>query len=1024
MKRTRAVVTLWVFLLFAVTAASSVSAQTISVYASPNGNPQGDGSISSPVSLDRAKVIVRNNPQKPCIIWLADGTYKQVKLGASDSRSSSAAVTYQAVSPHGAIILPENALDVHQFQPIPDSIRDRIIDATAKGKVRQLPLSSLSLSDTADWPLTFGLGSLKSPRFYKDGNPLPMSRYPQDTTMTMGDVVGKGKYKMKPGGSFKFNDDRVRLWRKAVEDGGLFLCGNWQFTWKLDVVKTESVDFNGKVIKQAIGLQDGLGTQDPRRLPRGTEPYYALNLVEEINAEGQWSINFRTKMLYMWVPESGAVTVDGDAEMPAIELDSVSNTSFIGIDVRGGSGDGYGLNQCNNILIAGSHISLCSGYGVRISDGSSCTVQSNDINQVGAGGVIIESSSLEADQLALHGSGHQVINNHIYNYATEAPVYSAAIDVSSAVGTYVAYNKVHDCPHVGIMHGGNNNILEYNEVYDVVKKYTDMGAFYKFQKIPTGWNARGNKIRHNYIHDAPRANGVYEDDCASGDSISHNIIANVVMATYNHAGYFNSYSNTIYSGNTYPATSMVETPGDAGYLDRHAELKKLWNKSSAYKGAYPEVGDMVGSAGPNIKYTSRIWPSITGSVFTGAGSLSNVNEDKLFNDDGTTNAEYAETEAPFKKDNVVFKNNKKLRKRLQQPIVPFRIDSLRAAGVFSMTADSDWHINRIGLHKDKYRTDISSTKTEGIDPTLTLVVRSKPGGAGTPGGSGPASGGTHPVAGTSGPAGYKATDTVRITGGIKSPNAGNILSSVKFMEKGKDVTGSLIVSKKIVAYDSVKYNIEWRKPSVGAHQLTMHGYDGKIWEYESNTIQFTVTGDTAKKPKDSVVTPKPEPPVTNPAPPTTQPAPPVTPSPAPPVTPSPAPPAMPSPIPPVSEPVNPPSDPVTPPADSVANPIPQPSKQGSSNFDNIDMKNRKMVLYPNPANSVLNLAYWNTQSPGNVKTMIYDNAGRQITGKTVFMQTGVNQVSYTVTTLANGIYVLLVENPDHTIASQRFIVAH
>lgn len=88
------------------------------------------------------------------------------------------------------------------------------------------------------------------------------------------------------------------------------------------------------------------------------------------------------------------------------------------------------------------------------------------------------------------------------------------------------------------------------------------------------------------------------------------------------------------------------------------------------------------------------------------------------------------------------------------------------------------------------------------------------------------------------------------------------------------------------------------------------------------------------------------------------------------------------------------------------------------------MGRRKMVLYPNPANSVLNLAYWSTQPPGNAKTMIYDNAGRQITGKAVYMQTGQNQVSYNVTSLANGIYVLLVENPDHTIASQRFIVAH
>ena len=88
------------------------------------------------------------------------------------------------------------------------------------------------------------------------------------------------------------------------------------------------------------------------------------------------------------------------------------------------------------------------------------------------------------------------------------------------------------------------------------------------------------------------------------------------------------------------------------------------------------------------------------------------------------------------------------------------------------------------------------------------------------------------------------------------------------------------------------------------------------------------------------------------------------------------------------------------------------------------MKNRKMVLYPNPANSVLNVRYWNTQAPGNIKATIYDNSGRQLVGKVVFMQTGVGQMSFTVSTMASGIYTLLVENPDHTIASQRFIVAH
>ncbi len=83
-----------------------------------------------------------------------------------------------------------------------------------------------------------------------------------------------------------------------------------------------------------------------------------------------------------------------------------------------------------------------------------------------------------------------------------------------------------------------------------------------------------------------------------------------------------------------------------------------------------------------------------------------------------------------------------------------------------------------------------------------------------------------------------------------------------------------------------------------------------------------------------------------------------------------------------------------------------------------------MILYPNPANSVLNVSYWNTQAPGNIKVTIYDNSGRQLAGKVVFMQTGVGQMSFTVSGMAGGIYTLLVENTDHTITSQRFIVQH
>lgn len=1050
MKTIQVVLTLWVGLSFAIIQPTTATAQSVTVYASPAGDATGTGSsASSPVSLARARVLVRSNPTKSCTIYLLNGVYGHFALDSTDSRSASAPVTYQAVNPHGAVVEPQTALDSRLFSAIPDSIARRIIDPVARGKVKQLPLSSLQLVDTAQWPLLFSVSAMQTPRFFKDGIPLPMSRYPVDTTMTMGQVITKGSYRSNPGGSFKYTDDRMQQWTQAVKDGGLYLCGNWQFTWRIDVVKTLSIDTKNKVVAQAIGLENGIGTQDPGRLKSGTEPFYAINLVEEINAEGQWSVNFRTGMLYMWVPASGKVTVDGNAGQAAIALRKVNNCSFVGIDVRGGSGDGFSLTQCNNVLIAGSSITYISGYGARVTDGSNNTIQSNDITLVGAGGVIVSSSALSADQSVVRSSGHRVINNHIYNYATMSPVYSAAVDVSTAIGAYVGYNKVHNAPHVGIMHGGNNNVLEYNEVYDVVKKYTDMGAIYKFENYDNGWNARGSKVYNNYIHDAPKANGIYEDDCASGDSCNYNIIANVVMAAYNHNGYFNSYDNNIYSGNLYPLTVMTEASTAPEYSKKYATLRSLWNGSAAYRKAYPECADMVGASGRNNSPSSRIWPRVTGSVFiSNTGVLSYISIAKLFNRDGTTNKAYAENDLTATPQTCYFAGNR-LMALTYTSAGSFRIDSLRKAGIFKMTGDSNWHINRIGLHKDAYRKDVTSWKTDGIDPLLTLQASSRV-------------------------SGLKTSDTVRLTGVVKIPNAANVLSSVKLMDGTDEVKGA-IISKKKLSYDSVRYTIEWRNPSAGAHRVTMHGYDGDIWEYVSPAVNFSVVQDSTEKPKaDTVVTPAPpadtvavpaadtvavpaaEPPVVVPpviVPPVTEPpvvvppAPPVTETPAPPVT-TPVPPAdsVVVPVPPADSVVTTPGDSVVtpaPPADSVAVPAPPadsvtippadttvvpdpsvPSKQGSSHLAEIDQANRKMVLYPNPANSVLNASYWNTQASGNIRATIYDNSGRMIVGTAAYMQTGVGQMSFNVSGMAAGIYVLLVENPDHTIVSQRFIVQH
>jgi len=995
----------WLCLLsFGLFLSIASQAQTINIYAAPDGTDASNGQdANTPVSLSRAKAVAKGYPQNPCVVWLKRGVYPAFVLDASDNRSAAAPVTYRSIDPNGAVFQPEVSLNRADFRPLPDEIKDRIIDPTAKANVQQLDLTSYGFSDTAQWPLAFGIAKLKTPKFYQDGYPLPMSRYPSDTTMTMREVVDKGTTNSNPGGSFKYRDDRGKYWLKAIDDGGLYLSGNWQTPWQMDVMKTLSLTTSDSLIVQSAGILNGLGTQAPGRIAAGAEPYYALNLVEEIAKPGQWSINFKTKTLYMWVPATGLLTAAGNSKKPAISVTGVSNTNLIGIAVLGGSGNGIELRNCNNVLVAGTHIHFCSGYGISITDGSNCVVQSNDIDSVGAGGVIVATSTFAADQAALKSSGHQVINNHIYSYALETFLYAAAIDINYAMGTYVAYNKIHDCVHVGILYGGNNNIMEYNEVYDVVKKYTDMGAFYTYG-VTRGWGSRGNKLRHNYIHDAPLANGIYLDEFASGDSSSYNIIANVVMATYNHHGYFNTFTNNIYSNTVYPVTCMTQDPSEVQYPSMYGGLKNLWDNSAVYRKAYPECADMVGSSVRNDAYTSRIWPSGTGNVFiANPGVVSSINDHKLFNDDGTTNAAYAQTD-PFIKCNLVFSKNIKYLKNLLTPSSPFKVDSLRSAWAFGKAMGQDWHINRMGLHKDLYRTDIASTKIAGIDPILSLR--------------------------DSGNSNFTNPGTFLLTASVTIPNAENVLSSIRFMENGEEVKG-LTLTRNLASFDSVTYTVSWINPYPGDHHLTMMGYDGQYWEYSSNTLDFTVKGPSLPalsvindpqsacsvdlqwlaghesnvstygvyRSKDSInysflFT--------------------------------------------VNAKCNDGSD------CSYSYPLSQNSnernfyqllvtgKDGSSIRSNIVQqtvdcsagKVSQISLYPNPANSQVSLNYSSSKGQSNSQLTVYDVLGRVVLQQTVVVQEGPNQMNVSLTNMTDGVYLLVLEAQHNRLAAQRLIIQH
>jgi len=787
-----------------------LKAQTVSIYVSPNGANTGNGSSpANSVSLIRACTVMNSFPNDTCIVWLDDGFYSTLSLNASNTRKATAPAIFKAIHPLKAIFQPLTNIDTLNFQPIPNAIKDRIIDSVAKNKVKQLPLASYLLKNMSVWPNTFGIANLTSPKFYNNGSVLPMSRYPKDSNMTMKKVLNNGVSGQMPGGTFVYRNNRCKYWLNALADDGVFLSGAWRVPWQIDVVKTKLIDTLADTIQQVVGVSGGIGDKYSRPAGNGKEPYWAINLVEEISKPGEWSINFKNQMLYMWLPHNAKIQVASDATIPAISISDVNNMLFQGIAIMGGAGDGFYLKNCTNVLIAGCNISNNSGNAITIAGGSNCIVQSNDLHHLGGAGVKVSSANYLTDQKNVTLCNHQIINNHIYTVAVEKQVYFPSIDVSTAIGAYVGYNLLNDAPQIGIYWGGNSHTIEYNEAYDMGNKYGGASAFYRTGNFAD----RGNKLRFNFVYESPFGGGISEDNNGTGDSIYYNIIANTFLASNNNGGYADVFSNNIYVGNVPAHSSGITKDTSAAYIKMYKNLQTIYNGSAAHRAAYPDAYAMLDTVNKaNKAFGSLQWNQFNCNVlYNNSQTFGGIKDTAFFNTNGSqkTSATLA-TGAAFKTYGTMVKDNWKITGQLTKTISPFKIDSLKAVAAFSKPCGKDWHIHRIGLHKDAYRTNIDSTATAGVAPQLGWQ--------------------SHTVQG----------DTLTLQALAVNPNIANCFSAPQFYLDNVLIPIANLVTKN-VAYDTVSYSLSIPGISVGNHTIYFTLNDAPYWNYASTPLSFAIS---------------------------------------------------------------------------------------------------------------------------------------------------------------------------------------
>ena len=513
------------------------AAQQTALFLGPGGDDANPGTLSRPfATLERARDALRALKKQDklapggAVVWLQGGVYslKQTfELTAEDSGTAEAPITYAAVP--GAEVRLLGGQVVTGWRAVSDPAIITRLPAESRSHVLEADLPAQGISD---------FGELKPRGMGRPGYPAALELFFQDKPMQLARWPNEGWVKIAgvpagpKGGKFAYSGDRPRRWTQAKD---IWVHGYWTWDWADSYERVKAIDLDARVIETApphgvYGYKKG-------------HRFYALNLLEELDAPGEWYLDRQTGRLYFWPPAKVAA---GRPTVSVLEtLISLKNTKHVairGLTLEAARGTAVVMQGGAENRIADCRLRNLGNKGVTINGGDHNIVSGCDIYQTGDGGIVLAGGARKT----LTAAHNEAINNHIHDYSLWTRTYRPAIAVSG-VGNRVAHNLIHDAPHMGILLSGNEHVIEFNELHHVCMETDDVGAFY----MGRDWTQRGNIVRFNYFHDLGGHGGVgtmavYLDDWSSGTLVYGNVCYKAGRAVLIGGGRNNTVENNIF----------------------------------------------------------------------------------------------------------------------------------------------------------------------------------------------------------------------------------------------------------------------------------------------------------------------------------------------------------------------------------------------------------------------------------------------------------------------------------------------
>lgn len=623
------------------------------IYVATDGDDNNSGNIEEPLATPAgARDAIRKiresgeNYDKISVVF-KEGRYainSTLEFAGADSGAVSTPITYKGEDDKEVIFCGGRKLSPSDFSPVEDpGLKEKLIDEEARDKVLMVNLKELGITDYGQFRQHgFSTAVLPAPmELIVDNQPQTIARWPNKGTVPVTEVVRNSSKSIDNDfsgipGIIKYDYDRAEKWNNPED---IWLWGYFAAGFADDNLGIERIDTENKTIYLKHPHMFGMvKTDTTEEWGARIVGYHAYNIFEEIDTPGEYYIDREKGILYYYPDDDfeEAKIVLSNIKEPLIAVEYTSNIHFSNIVFENGKGIGVYIEGGRDVLFEDCIVRNFGTVGAMFGQGISGAdypiheftgfLKSRTVGNLkahhyansdfennagtnhgftgckfynlGTGAIVLSGG----DRKTLAPAGNYIENSEIYDFNRWNKTYSAGITLYG-VGNIIRHNYIHDAPHQAIAIFGNEHLMEYNRIENVVMEVHDMGAIYMGRNP----SERGNVVRYNYIaHNGTKGFkncGIHVDDGASDLLIEGNVFYKTSWSDFAdillNGGLDNVIRNNIFIDGSH--TLWIEDPRLAGIPEdkfNYRYLKSgLWGRrmfedidmnSEAWREKYPD----------------------------------------------------------------------------------------------------------------------------------------------------------------------------------------------------------------------------------------------------------------------------------------------------------------------------------------------------------------------------------------------------------------------------------------------------